>query len=92
MGDLIRRYPSGSSDFGPTDTQVQVSYTVAGTDGSSVNGTINTNMLLTDDQIDELCVALQGACEGLPWVVTSLVQVQENGRRTFTVSEPPPQG
>jgi hypothetical protein len=89
---LVRHYPSGSPDYAPTDTQVQVSYTVAGTDGSAVNGVINTNMLLTEDQIDELCVALKTACAGLSWVTYTTAVAQENGRRTFTVSEPPPAG
>lgn len=89
---LVRHYPSGSPEFAANETTLQVSYTVAGTDGSSVSGLFNTNGLLTEDQIDELCVALQTACAGLPWVTYTSATATENGRRVFTVSEPPPIG
>jgi hypothetical protein len=92
MTEYTRRYPSGSSDFYPNGTTLQVSYVVAGTDGSSIEGTLDTHGLLTEDQIDELAFAIQTACSGLPWLSTSFVTVLEDGRRAFSVSPvTPPQ-
>lgn len=88
---FVRKFNSadGSADFTKSSVQVTASYSVAGVDGTAVTGLVYGG-LLNDDQIDELCHALQMACAGISWVSNVVVTVQETAVRTYTVSEDTP--
>lgn len=86
---LIRNYTSGSTDYTPNGRVVQINYMITGMDGASVNGQLDAG-LLTDDQLDNLCDAMQKAGALLPWASNIGVVVVDSGRRTFTVSEDTP--
>lgn len=84
-----RTYQGGTSDYAANGRVVQINYAILGVDGASVNGQLDAS-LLTDDQLDLLCDALQKAGALLTWAGNIGVMVIDSGRRTFTVAEDAP--
>jgi hypothetical protein len=90
MTDYDRRYTVGTeTDYYRTGAQIQIGFSIVGMDGQGVNGTLDAS-LLTEDQINELCVALQNAGASMSWITYNNVTVTHAGSRTFTVSVPTP--
>jgi hypothetical protein len=85
---LVRTYTSndGSPDFRTDSVKVTASYSVQGVDGTAVTGVVYGG-ILSDDQLNELCLALQAACAGISWVSNVVVTAHETAVRTFTVSD-----
>jgi hypothetical protein len=81
---FVRKYLNDDSGYQPYSMQIQASYSIQGHDGTAVTGLVYGG-LLVDEQVDELCFALQQACAGISWVSNVVVTATEVGRRVFTV-------
>lgn len=89
---LVRHYQDPSMEYYSDGYSISALYNVRGMDGAGVIFRAEVSMdMLTDEQMDELCVAMYRAAANMSFAVGMDVMVTQRGRRDYNIVEDDPQ-